>query len=124
MHNTPKSSIVINDIKIYVKIGHSSNERYVKQPLHLKLIIEHDTIPGASFSDNLEDTVCYKAIIDAVHEFATDKEYSLIEKFALELYNLITDMVKPNKLRVFLTKYPEIDNFSGNVCFEIYEGSR
>jgi dihydroneopterin aldolase len=56
-------------------------------------------------TDRLEDTVSYDALVDAIKEVASDREFSLIEHLASEVFNSLRRTVEPeDELRVTVRK--------------------
>jgi dihydroneopterin aldolase len=98
--------IYLRDLRVDAKIGVWEWERLVLQTLVIDLDFALD-IGVASSTDDLKDTVDYKAISDRIMEFVSSSEFNLLEalgenlcKILMEEFELPWLWLKINKLGV------------------------
>ena len=80
--------VFIKQLEVRTVIGVFDWERKIKQKLVLDLELGTD-IPKAAASDALTDTLDYKAISHAVHDFVEQSEYQLVETVAEKVAELV-----------------------------------
>ena len=73
--------VYIRDLKIETVIGIYDWEREIKQTVSLDLEMAHD-IRRAAETDNIEDTLNYKAVAKRLISFINDSEFLLVETMA------------------------------------------
>jgi dihydroneopterin aldolase len=73
--------VYIRDLKIETVIGIYDWEREIKQTVSLDLEMAHD-IRRAAETDNIEDTLNYKAVAKRLISFIGDSEFLLVETMA------------------------------------------
>lgn len=80
--------IFLGGLKVETIIGIFDWERETKQTVILDIEMAHD-IKKAVATDDIEDTLDYKAVSDKVIAFVEASEYFLVEKLAEEINQLI-----------------------------------
>jgi len=100
--------IVIRGLKLSCRIGVPVEERAEPQDLRVHLTLDLASFPQ---SDQVEGTVDYKAVSDAVRQLAGEGERQLIETLAQDIAGLILENYPVLMVRVELEKFilPETD---------------
>ncbi|MEE8056722.1 MAG: dihydroneopterin aldolase [Pseudomonadales bacterium] len=73
--------VYIRDLKIETVIGIYDWEREIKQTVSVDLEMAHD-IRRAAATDNIEDTLNYKAVAKRLIAFISESEFLLVETMA------------------------------------------
>jgi len=109
--------------RLEVRLGCSEAERAATQPVDLALAVRFADLPEACVSDDLADTVCYAALIDAAREVCAGREFHLLERLAHELFGRLRALVPPHALLwLRATKVsPPVEGLSGGVAFSLGE---
>ena len=103
--NMSHPELTIKGISLPLRLGCSAEERLNPQPVEIDLTIRFETPPRGMVSDRLEDTVCYDALVSAIKEVTSDREFSLIEHVANETLTSLRRIVEAeHKLRVTVRK--------------------
>ena len=107
--------------RLEVRLGCSAAERAVPQPVDLDLAVRFSKLPAACESDELGDTVCYAALIDAARAACAGREFRLVERLAHDLFARLRPLVPPGaELWLRATKLrPPIDGLAGGVAFSL-----
>ena len=112
--------ILIEGLAVETVIGVFDWERQIKQRLLIDL--ELDTyIARAASTDDLQYTLDYKAISDAVIAFAENSDYQLIESLAEDLAAMILKDFSVSGLRLKISK-PDAVPQADNVAVKISRG--
>lgn len=104
--------ILIEGLSVETVIGVFDWEREIQQRLIIDLELYTDISQAAS-TDNLEDTLDYKAISDATIAFVENSEYQLVETLAEDLASMILTEFSVQKLGLKISKpgaVPQADN--------------
>ena len=80
--------IYLNDLKIETIIGIYDWERETKQTVILDLEMGAD-IRKAAASDNIEDTLNYKAVAKRLISFVEDSQFQLVETMAERICEIV-----------------------------------
>jgi dihydroneopterin aldolase len=109
--------------RLEVRLGCSAAERFAPQAVDLDLAVRFARLPEACASDDLADTVCYAALIDAAREVCAGREFHLLERLAHELFGRLRALVPPDaELWLRATKLrPPVEGLSGGVAFSLGE---
>lgn len=119
----PAISLSINGLELSVHLGWTEEECQREQIVLLEVDISFSDIPKACATDNLDDTLCYSALITTIREKINNKKFRLIEFLTHELYQIIKAYLpEGSKIMVRLTKYPPIQGLTGGVCFTYTDG--
>ncbi len=114
----PFCGIQLRDIELNLHLGWPAAERLNRQPILVSIILRFDAAPKACITDNLEDTVCYDELIQALVKDTEAKEFKLIEHLAYDIYQL-TKARLPNigAIKIAVAKKPPIPQLTGGVTF-------
>ena len=97
--------LTIRGISLPVRLGCSADERLDPQPVEIDLTIRFETPPRGMVTDRLEDTVCYDGLVSAIKQVVTNREFSLVEYLAKEIFDSLRDIVESeHELRVTVRK--------------------
>ena len=95
--------IFLRNLKIDTVIGIYDWERRIKQTVILDLEMETD-IKKAAKSDDIADTLDYKAIAKRVISFVEESEYKLVETLAERIAEIIVNEFKVPWVKLSLNK--------------------
>ncbi len=95
--------VYIRDLRIETVIGIYDWEREIKQTVSLDLEMAHD-IRLAAASDNIEDTLNYKAVAKRLIAFIGDSEFQLVETMAEQCAAIVREEFKVPWLKLRLSK--------------------
>lgn len=95
--------IYLNDLRIDAIIGVYDWERRVKQTIILDIEMATD-IKKAADSDNLDDTLDYKAVSKRLFSFVGESEFELVEALAEKIAEIIMTEFKVPWVRLRLNK--------------------
>ena len=95
--------IYLNDLRIDTVIGVYDWERRTKQTIVFDLEMATD-IKKAANSDNLKDTLNYKAVAKRLFSFVGDSEFELVEALAERVAELIMQEFNVPWIRLRLNK--------------------
>ncbi len=95
--------IFIRDLRIDTVIGIYEWERAIKQTLAFDLEMATDIARSAA-SDNIDDTLNYKAVAKRVIAFVEDSEYLLVETLAERVAELVRQEFSVPWIRLTLNK--------------------
>lgn len=118
------SNLTISDLKLWVHLGCSDQEKYHPQLVSFDILIDFFQNPQAVLSDKLEDSVCYANITNIIKETISNKKYNLIEYLAANTYDEIIKHTgnKEISLTVTVKKLsPPVEDIHGYVSFT-YKG--
>lgn len=96
--------IYLNSLRVDALIGVWEWERRIRQTLVLDLELGTDA-RRAGASDDIADTIDYKAVSDRVIAFTRDSEFKLIEALAEQLARIVLDEFRVDWLRLRITKH-------------------
>jgi len=95
--------VFIEDLRVQTVIGIFDWEREIKQTVSLDLEMAFD-IAAAARSDNIADTLDYKAVSKRLIQFVEKSEYQLVEALAEECARIILAEFPVSWLRLKLGK--------------------
>ena len=95
--------IFVRDLKVDCIIGVWEWERKIRQTLHIDLDLGTDISKSAA-SDNLDDTLDYKAITNSIRDFVADSEFKLVETLAEKIAALVQEKFGVPWVRVVINK--------------------
>jgi 7,8-dihydroneopterin aldolase/epimerase/oxygenase len=95
--------VFIEALEIECVIGIYDWERKIKQPIVLDIEMAFDNRPPAA-SDNIEDTLDYKAVSKRLIQFVSESSYGLVEKLAEECCKIIIEEFKVKHVKFKLSK--------------------
>lgn len=95
--------VFIRDLQIDTIIGIYDWERETKQTVFLDLEMAFD-IGKAAASDDIADTLDYKAVSKRLIEFVGDSSYQLVEKLAEEIASIVLNEFDVSHVKLTLNK--------------------
>ncbi|AFY38901.1 dihydroneopterin aldolase [[Leptolyngbya] sp. PCC 7376] len=111
--------ISIRDIRGYGYTGFLEEEKVLGQWFEVDLELEVD-LASVGVSDNLEDSVDYRQVIELTKATITNDRFDLVERLAAAIATKLLAIEKIQSVRVCLTKpHPPIPDFSGSVVIDI-----
>lgn len=107
----------INSLELELYLGWPDDERLRRQTILLDIQILYPDVPKACETDHLDDTVCYRHLIESLRNELQNKKFHLIEHVTQAIYLYLKSLVpKETKLAISLTKRPQIAGL-GSVTF-------
>ncbi|NOQ81186.1 MAG: dihydroneopterin aldolase [Methylophaga sp.] len=103
--------IFLGGLQIETIIGIYDWERETKQTVILDIEMAHD-IKKAAATDDIEDTLDYKAVSQQVISFVEQSEFFLVEKLAEEINRLIREEFNVPWVKLTLNKKGAISGAS------------
>ncbi|GFO72306.1 7,8-dihydroneopterin aldolase/epimerase/oxygenase [Bathymodiolus japonicus methanotrophic gill symbiont] len=103
--------IFLGGLKIDTVIGIYDWEREIKQTVILDIEMAHD-IKKAAATDDIEDTLDYKAVSQHVINFVEQSEFFLVEKLAEEINHTIRSTFNVPWVKLTLNKKGAISGAS------------
>ncbi|MCF7971856.1 MAG: dihydroneopterin aldolase [Methylococcaceae bacterium] len=103
--------IFLGGLQIETIIGIYDWERKTKQTVILDIEMAHD-IKKAAATDDIEDTLDYKAVSQQVINFVEQSEFFLVEKLAEEINRLIREEFNVPWVKLTLNKKGAISGAS------------
>lgn len=95
--------VIIEELRIPARIGVYPHEKIQKQAIVLN--IEMGLPTQACFrSDQVEDTIDYAAVADALKKLAVSRHFNLIECLAEQVSNVVLDCFGASWVKVHLSK--------------------
>ena len=119
--NSTFHSLFISDLRLFVKLGCEEVERRTPQEVRLSIEFRFSSVPKATQTDEIGDTVCYAKVSQAIKNYCEGKEFKLIEKLALDLVFVTKDVIG-NDMAMALTVHkikPPIENLIGGTQYRI-----
>jgi len=95
--------VFIRDLRINTVVGIYDWERRIRQTVILDLDMGTDIRPAAA-SDNIEDTLDYKAVAKRVAQYVSEQEFQLVETLAENVAALVLKEFKVAWIKLTLHK--------------------
>lgn len=83
-------TIFLHDLKVETVVGIWDWERRIRQTISIDLEMGAD-IRRAAATDNIDDTLNYKAVAKRIQQFVGDSSYQLVETLAENIAAIILD---------------------------------
>lgn len=96
-------TVFIRDLRIPTLVGIFEWERRIRQEIRLDIEMGFD-IRKAAGSDDIKDTLDYKAVAQRVREFVEASEYQLVEALAENIARLVLDEFSVLRVKLTLNK--------------------
>lgn len=120
--HTTNASLFIKALELPIYLGWSQEERSQIQTVRLDIDIHLPHPPLACTTDNLADTFCYAVLIKKIFDHIAHKNFHLLEHLTYVIHQLIKPLLPPQAtVTLHLSKQPQIENFTGQVCFSYGE---
>ena len=114
--------IFLRELKVDTIIGIWDWERKIRQTIVIDLEMSAD-IAKAAATDDIKDTLNYKAVAKRVQQFVADSSFQLVETLAERIAGIIRDEFDVAWVRVQVHKPGAIRN-SRDVGIDIERGER
>lgn len=114
--------IYLNDLEIETIIGIYDWEREVKQKIRIDLQMSAD-VQAAASTDNIDDTVNYKAVAKRLIQFVGESEFQLVETLAERIAEIVRSEFGISWVKLRVNK-PGAVRYAGDVGVIIERGSR
>ena len=95
--------IYLRELRVETVIGIYEWERRIRQPVIIDLEMAAD-IRGAAATDNIEDTLNYKAVAKRLVTFVENSEFQLVETLAERLAEIVMSEFQVPWLRLEVNK--------------------
>lgn len=107
---------MLDGLTVSALCGALPEERVRRQPFVIDIAIEADlSIAGAS--DDLDDTINYGAVTEAVQEMIDDEQFTLLERMAQRVVEVVFEQPRATAVTVTVRKVrppvPELLDTSG-----------
>ncbi|MCP3673090.1 MAG: dihydroneopterin aldolase [Gammaproteobacteria bacterium] len=103
MSKKNRDIVYIKDLQIKTIIGIYDWERKIKQTVSIDIEMATN-IAKAAASENIEDTINYKAVGKRIIQFVEDSSYQLVETMAEKVAQIILDEFAVPWLRLRISK--------------------
>lgn len=115
------NSLRICDLSLQVKLGCAAEERMSAQEVRVGVELRFESAPKGAWTDSLEDTICYARISEALRAHLKEGEFSLVEKIANDLFEIVERFVEGRaKIRLTVRKVkPPVEGLLGGVEYSI-----
>lgn len=104
-HKTWQDQITLACVKLYPRIGTSSEERSAAQECEADLTLWGD-FEAAAATDSLDKSVDYSEVLLTVQKTAAAREYSLLETLAYRIVRAVLQGFPVSRVRIKLRKRP------------------
>ena len=115
--STAMDRILIKDLMLRCVLGLSHEERREKQDVLINLILWTDLGPAAA-TDDIRDTVDYRALKKQIIALVEDSNYHLAEALAVRIANLCLEHGRVQQVQISVEK-PTVLRFARSVAVEI-----
>ncbi len=95
--------IFLNDMKVETIVGIWDWERKVKQIVSIDIEMAAD-IKKAALTDNIQDTLDYKAVAKHIRRFVEESNFHLVETLAEKIAEIIITEHKVSWVRIKINK--------------------
>lgn len=119
-----KGQLILEKLNLKLKLGYSAEERSLPQWVSVKIKLCFPHLPAACSNDNLNSTLCYASLSEALQKFCDERAFKLIEAFAYQLYQFLkkkTFEIMHEKVNIFLCitknpQLPQLEQASFSIC--------
>lgn len=96
--------IIIKELEVFFNVGVPETERANPQKLLITVEMDVDTTTAAS-SDDLRQTIDYRAVAVRVGSLGRGRSFKLIETIAAEMADLVLREFQPKRVTVEIKKF-------------------
>ena len=114
---TNKDTIFINNLKIKTYVGIYDWEQKKKQTIIVDLHINAD-LKKAAYSNDINDTINYQKIYNAIINFVENNKFQLIENLAEQITSLLLENFPIEYVKLQLTKPKALKKCSVGIIIE------
>lgn len=114
------SRLEVKDFSLWLHLGVSAEERKFPQEVRLSFDLLLPSVPAAVKSDQIEDTLCYGKLCEALRETLAPQEFCTIERVAGAALSRLQESLPGGtglRLRVHKVR-PPVPQLLGGVVFE------
>ena len=110
-------------MRIWIHLGCSDEEKFHPQLISFNISLDFNSSPKGSSTDNLEDTICYLRLVEAIKAHCKNKRFNLIECLTESIHKLIKQLLLPHhnliaSIKIITHKVsPPIQDVHGGVVF-------
>ncbi|MFZ4404891.1 MAG: dihydroneopterin aldolase [Pseudobdellovibrionaceae bacterium] len=87
-------SLQIRDYSLQVHLGCSEQEQSILQEVRLSVELRFAKAPSGVFSDDLQGTICYGQLCQAMLDYVKARRFQLIEKMAGDLLQVLRQQIQ------------------------------
>ncbi|MDX1901605.1 MAG: dihydroneopterin aldolase [Gammaproteobacteria bacterium] len=110
--------MTLNALELPVHLGWPKSERDTKQQVMLDIHLHFSEQPKGCVTDRLEDTFCYAALTEYLHDQIKNRSFHLLEHFTAEVHQIIQSFLPSSvMIEVCVTKKPDVPGLHGGVSF-------
>lgn len=111
----------VRDLSLWVRLGCSESERAQLQEVRLSIDISFSEVPGACFSDEIRETVCYAELSGQLKNYCESREFKTVEKMAMGCSEIVQSVVgSTHHFSVDVHKVrPPVPGLNGGVIFRV-----
>lgn len=119
-----KTSLRVQDLSLWVRLGCSEPERAQPQEVRLSLEIQFRETPGACFNDELIETVCYAELSGRLKNHCETREFKTVEKMAMDCAERVQETIGlAHEFTIDVHKVrPPVPGLNGGVVFRVHRG--
>lgn len=118
----PKIQILkLKDLSLQVRLGCLADERANRQEVRVSVDFRFLSAPEGITTDDLNDTICYAQVSEALKTVLESGEYALIEKMAFDAYRVTKEITKNKNAEILVTIHkvrPPVDNMLGGTFYQ------
>ena len=86
-------SLFLQNLSLSIHLGCSAEERKETQEVRVSIEFRFLKIPGGSTTDDLNGTICYAKVSQAMVEHCQDRHFNLVEKLGFDLYQVVKQQI-------------------------------
>jgi FolB domain-containing protein len=90
----PLHVLRIDELILSVRLGCLEDERAKPQEVRLSAEFRFHEAPKGIWTDEINDTICYGKLSEALRKHAENREFRLIERLAQECYVILKEFAK------------------------------
>jgi dihydroneopterin aldolase len=102
-NETNTDTIFLHELKVETIVGIWDWERQIRQSVNIDLEMGAD-VARAAATDNIDDTLNYKAVSKRVQQFVAESEFKLVETLAEKIAGLVLAEFDIPWIRVSVSK--------------------
>lgn len=108
----------ISDLRLWLHLGCSEQEKFLPQPVSIDIQIEFNTCLEGIEKDYLNGVLCYADLTAKIQKFCETKKFNLIEKVAASIHTIVSEIAVGNKVTVTATKVKSpVEGIHGGISF-------
>ena len=103
LHQQPSDSILINQLEVSCRIGHTKNERAFPHVIEITAELFLSLLKSGK-SDRMKDTLDYVWAIELIRKVARNGRHALLEGLSEKIASALLSNKKISAVRIVLTK--------------------